>query len=228
MRARAIPVTLLVLAIATVAPAQQIEVTPFVGFAATDVAQEESSRHYHGHDTPELRFDESIDVDEDSIYGLSLALGLTRHTQIELLYSQQRTSYRDTTDREDRRFDLDLDYTHVGIAYQWTLDRVEPFVVASLGTTRVASDLAPADDVFSVSGGGGIKLMLNDRLGLRFAGRVFVSAIDEDDPLLCPVATCGGEGEEALAQFDLSAGLVLRFGQPQRPTGIVRGARTSR
>jgi len=199
-----------------VATAQQIEVTPLVGFGFVEIADDQNSHYHdphhddhdhHGSDT----FLDDIAIDDEPNLGLIVGLSVTRHTQLELLYNRLETTVDD--DRFDLRSrNLDLEYLHVGAIYQWTFDRVEPFVGGSIGATRI-SYAGTGDDAFSLSATGGLKVLFNDRVGIRFSGRLFLTAIDESDSILCPLGECGGRhGEEALAHLEISSGLLFRFG----------------
>jgi len=197
-----------------VAAAQQIEVTPIDGFSFAEIADDQDGRHHHSHHQQNHGSDSFLDalaIDDEPSFGLIVGLGVTRHTQIELLYSRLETTLDD--DRFDfGRRNMDLEYLHVGAIYQWTLDRLEPFLGGSLGTTRISLP-GTSDDAFSLSTTGGLKVLFNDRVGIRFAGRLFLTEIDENGAILCPLGGCSRYGgEEVLAHLEISGGLLLRFG----------------
>jgi hypothetical protein len=203
MRQRLVFLNFLVLAcLPTVSTAQQFEVTPIFGFAATEVADD--------NDQSPRSLAREVDIDDQPTAGLILGVGITRRSQIELLVSRQDSRVENLLFNQNQR-DLELEHRHIGYLYQWPLRRIEPFVVGSVGTTQ-ATVGARSEEAFSLSVGGGLKVRANDRFGFRLASRLFVAGIDEDGPILCPLDHCLGHGgEEGLVQLDLRAGLFVRF-----------------
>jgi hypothetical protein len=198
----------------TLVAAQQIEVTPFAGFGSVEIADglddDHHDSHYHHHGSE--RSVDHLAIDDEPSFGLIVGLGVTRHTQIELLYDRL-----DTTTVEShfgpRARGMDLEYLHVGAIYQWTFDRVEPFLGGSLGATRISLP-GGNDEAFSLSATGGVKLLFNDRVGIRFSGRLFLTEIEESGAILCPLGEClGHSGEEVLAHLEIGSGLLIRFGE---------------
>jgi len=217
--ARFLTLTLAGLLLPTLAAAQQVEITPLLGFGVLDIAEENHSfdrtrgpgyQRGHGEDN----FLHGVDIDEEPSFGLLVGLSVSRHTQIEFLYSRQDTTF------DDRRFelfdrDMDIEYLHVGAVYEWTFERVRPFVGGSIGSTRISVP-GGSENAFSVSPTGGLKVLLNDRTALRFTGRLFLTPIEENGPLGCPTGECQGRGgEEALADLQFSVGLTFRLGRPR-------------
>lgn len=127
-------------------------------------------------------FDSDLEVNDGAGFGVTFDIPISRHVQLELLASRQSTDLR----FERGLFgtggsvaDVDVSYYHVGILWQWGDARVSPFVVASAGVANLDPDLpgASSEDRFSVSIGGGVKVMMAENVGLRFEGRGFVSDI---------------------------------------------------
>ena len=193
---------LVLMVLPTIATAQQFEITPLIGFAATDVPED--------NDRNPTSLARKVDIDDQPLEGLIVGVGITRRSQIELLYSRQDSQVENLLFDQGAR-DLDLEYLHVGYLFQWPSRYVEPFLVGSVGTTRMT--VAGRDeDAFSLSVGGGLKVLVNDRIGFRFASRLFLTPIEEDGLILCPLESCPGHGgEEGLVQLDLRAGLFVRF-----------------
>ena len=88
--------------------------------------------------------------------------------------------------------------------------RVRPFATGLLGLTRYAGD---GDDEirFSVSGGGGVKLMPTRRVGVRVDGRVLATFAYVDAQVLgCGPGLClAGLYADIVWQAEFSAGLVV-------------------
>ena len=156
--------------------AQKVEITPFVGLRLGGDFEDDGGDF----------FDPDFEVDESSSYGLNLGFALSRSFQIELFWSHQESELV-----SDEGFflgdvpitDLDVDYLHAGVLYQWAPGQLRPFVTASLGITEFSPDNRQLEDEtrFSASVGGGLKIFFNKTFGLRFEARVLTTVIDEDD-----------------------------------------------
>lgn len=162
------------------------------------------------------------DVEAGDGAGLLAAFRVSRHWQIELMYSQQETEF------EFRRFgfhgtdmrqsiDVDVEYFHVGFAYTWTLGQIEPFVDITFGTTQISPDAAGADDSdeFSIGFGGGVKVFVAEHLGFRFQGRLLSTDVGRDDFFCDPdfgFDDCYYYDEDSyFVQPEVSVGLILAF-----------------
>lgn len=130
-------------------------------------------------------FDEDLEIDESGALGITFDIPLSRALQLELLASRQRTDLRfDEGLFGDnlRVADIEVTYLHAGLLVQGGSHNVSPFFVFSGGVTRLDPDLPGTDSEtrFSLSLGGGVKVFFNPHLGLRFEGRGFWTALDED------------------------------------------------
>lgn len=201
-----VPVLLALLA-ASPAAAQKFEITPFYGYQ-------------FGGDF-EDRFDSDdfgdVDVDEGETYGLFLNFALANFGageggQIELMYNRQDTELQAGRLFGPRLLDLELEYWHLGFLYQWAPGQVRPYLVVSLGATSLDPGGAPSETRFSWSLGGGLKLMFNDHLGLRFDGRFYSTVVDEDDAVFCdPFGCFSHDNSTFLTQFDVKGGIIFAF-----------------
>jgi hypothetical protein len=130
-------------------------------------------------------FDVDLEVDESTALGITFDIPLSRALQLELLASRQKTDLRfDEGLFGDnlRVADFELTYLHAGLLVQGGNRTVNPFFVFSGGLTRLSPDLpnTDAETRFSFSLGGGVKVFFTPNLGLRFEGRGFWTALDED------------------------------------------------
>ena len=190
------------LLLAAPAAAQRVEITPFVGFQFAGEFED--------------RFDvddfNDVDVEEGESYGVLVDFGLSRSSQIELLYSRQ-----DTELREDRLFglsllELEIEYWHLGFLYQWGPGQVRPYLVLSLGATNLAPVGFDDTTRFSWSAGGGVKLMFSEHVGFRADGRFYSTLIDEDDDVFCDPFGCFSYDDSTFFfQLDVKAGIVFAF-----------------
>jgi len=90
--------------------------------------------------------------------------------------------------------------------------RVRPFATGLLGLTRYAG--AGDDEIrFTVSGGGGVKLMPTRRIGVRLDGRVFATFAYVDAQVLdCGPGVCLSRiYADIVWQAEFSAALVVAF-----------------
>lgn len=204
MLLRGLFTTLILLTICpAAAPAQQWELTPFAGFRFGGDLDEDIFPFEPG----------DFELDEGTSTGLVLGIGLSRGLRFELTWSRQETELlesRGLFDDEIALFDVDLTYYHAGVAYQWTLGQVRPFLAASLGATELDPDEPGlgSETRFSAAFGGGVKLMFSQRVGLRLEALLYATDLGGDD--FCRGRQCRRE-EEALTQGEVRAGLVFGF-----------------
>ncbi len=157
---------------------------------------------------------------ESEVVGLVLDLPLADGWMAEALINRQQANLRlalpaaFAVDRVGaERFELTT--LQVGLLHRWqpVAGGLEPFVAGGVGLARVESSAAvlarpvrpgepgrrlAADEVFAASLGGGARLALGRRFGLRFEGRGYRTELP---------AELGG----ALVQFELAAGLTARL-----------------
>ncbi len=190
--------------------AQKLEFTPFAGFRFGGDFERSIDDFDH--------FDLGLALDEGDSYGFILGIGVTRNLQVELLYSTQETTLIDRflPSGSQEVFDLDADYLHAGLAYQFaTSGRVRPFVAGSLGITRLAPNDSFYDDDerFSVGLGVGVKVMLADHVGIRLEGRGFWTLLDEDETFTCDYDDYCYDASvtDSLIQGELLGGLIFAF-----------------
>ncbi len=190
---------------ASAAAAQKVEITPFYGF------------QFGGEFEDRFEADDfaGVDVDEGETWGVfaNFALGQALEGgQIELMFAHQ-----DTELQADRLFgpglaELELEYWHVGFLYQWAPGQVRPYMVTSVGATRLDPEGISGETKFSWSIGGGLKLMFNDNVGLRLDGRFYSTLVDEDDDVFCDPYDCYAYDDSTyLFQADVKGGIIFAF-----------------
>jgi hypothetical protein len=181
----------------------EFELTPFVGYSAGGEFEDPNS----GGDR---------DLNPAASFGLIADLTTddpSRH--YELLYSYQSTDVDGTP-----KLDLDVQYLHVGGVVDFVQERRRaiPFVAGGLGVTLLSPDRNGLDDEteFSLSLGGGFKIPLNDRIGIRFDARAFITFLDSDTSVFCvsapPTAACDIRAKsDSFLQFTASVGITAGF-----------------
>lgn len=179
-----------------------VEITPFTGFVF--------GGSFHDNTTGL-----DLDVDEGESFGLILDLRATHETEYELFYSFQRTSVQggDGLFQGDTLFDLDIHYLHIGGTYLFQEEKIRPFIAGGLGLTYFVPDGPGLDSkvYFSLSLGGGVKIPLSKRIGLRFEGRGFLTILPSNTDIFCVSsggATCDVRVQgDAFGQVELLAGI---------------------
>jgi hypothetical protein len=185
------------------AAVNEFEFTPFVGYSAGGEFENPN---------------DSGDRDLNAAASFGLIVDFTAdepNRHYELLYSNQNTDVDGTP-----KLDLDVQYLHIGGALDFVQERRRtiPFVAAGLGVTLLSPVRGGFDDVteFSLSVGGGFKVPLTDRIGIRFDARAFVTFLDSDTSVFCvsapPDAACDIRAKsDSFVQFNASIGITAGF-----------------
>ena len=212
MSTRLLGMALVILALSV--PAREVvadstyrfELTPFIGYRV-------------GGSFEDADTGESIDLDENSSYGLSFNIAEKAHTQYEFDWSHQETSV-DLTDStgNSRKLDLDIDYFQIGGTYLWDGKIARPYMVATLGAAhfRSHSEVDESDTYVAFSIGGGWRLWPTRRLGLRLEGRFYGTFLGSDSKIFCSSAPENSgclirTDSDLLQQWEITAGGVFRF-----------------
>jgi hypothetical protein len=186
----------------TAAAASGIEITPFGGFR-------------FGGSFEDANTGDTIAIDEAGSYGLMLDFDLEPAKQIEVYLSRQSTKLSSGgTVTGNPKFNLTVDYYHIGGLLMLEGDRVRPFVSGTFGLTRMDPQGGDrtAEYFFSIALGGGAKIPLTERLGLRFDARGIFTAVNTNGTIFCANSGCAihvqGGG---VLQGELTAGLIFKF-----------------
>jgi len=178
--------------------AREFEITPFVGYqfgGDVDV-------YFEGQRT-------NVGVNDSENWGLMVNIELSPVTQLELLYSTQDTQADARRYGETRG--LKIDYWQIGMLYSFNpYEQVNPFVVFGIGATNLGVDGLSSNTRFSGNIGGGAKFLLSDRFAIRLEGRFYSTYINSTTTYCDPIFCYGYNNN--LYQFDVTAGLVFRFG----------------
>ena len=154
---------------------------------------------------------QTINLDEGSSVGIILNLPYSKVTEMEFLYSSQPTKLSESGSSVDG-LDIDIDYWHLGGTYLFPRDNFVPYFVATLGATHMKPDGLSSETKFSFSLGGGAKIPLGTRLGLRLEGRAFMTSLGSGSALFCGNGQCSITAASSLfTQFEASLGLTLKF-----------------
>ena len=187
----------LVLAAAAQAEAQQIEITPFVGYQFGGELEETD-------DEPITR-----KLDQSPTWGLMLNVGITYLDQLEFYYSSQRT---DLNRGVEQAVGVTIDHFQIGAIHQYAPSRpINPYIGISLGASKFVIG-GDSDTRFSGSLSGGVKMVVSDHLGFRFDARVFGISTGTN-PITCSDEFCIGYPDTSIIwQYTINAGVMIHFG----------------
>jgi len=191
------------------ARAAGIEITPFAGYTA-------------GGDFTNTATGQSLSFDETSSYGIMLDFKQAGDPRqpgegwIELYYSRQQTKLKADQGAfiSAPLFDVNVEYYHLGGTYSQATGNVRPFVVGTFGATRMAPqrDGLQTETKFSLSLGGGVKMYLTERVGIRLDARWFGTLFNGSGTAFCSGGACliNVQGD-VLSQYTANAGVILVF-----------------
>lgn len=137
-----------------------------------------------------------------------------RGRKLDVLVSHEQTrAARNDPFQDPVSTDVTLDYFQIGGRYIFKPDeRVQPYIAATIGGTRIAVD-GGSGVRFSYGFGAGSDLRLSRATALRLDGRFHTTFTDATAQIGCnSKGTCTGFGTgSALTQFTASVGLVVHF-----------------
>lgn len=183
--------------------AQAIEVTPFVGYRL-------------GGDFFELVRGQTVGLDGARTVGAVVNVRFNNQGLFaEALFTHQETRLTFPGELLAPRTDwrITVDHWHGGgLQELGTRQRVRPFLTGLLGLTRYSAE-GTNEFRFTVSAGGGVKLMPVRHIGVRLDGRVFATFADiEGRSIACSPAVCLVALDAHIVwQGEFSAGLVVAF-----------------
>ncbi len=159
-------------------------------------------------------------------YGITLDHELMPGIMIELYYTQMNTDaeWRPAAPRYDnllpRNFKTDVHYFQLGGLKYVDKGNIQPFGAFTLGATWFHSYESdkPAQGVdntlFSITLGGGVKIMFSEKVGIRLQGRLLMPMYFNG--LFLGVGTggasLGATSTIPIVQGDFTGGLVFRLG----------------
>lgn len=156
------------------------------------------------------------DLQDAASFGLALELRYGDDNRwLQLWYSHQPTK----VNAEDARFDVDVDYIHVGgTAPIDDTGKLQSYVSAGVGATRFSpsGEGLVSDTRFSGSIGLGVLVPFSERVALRVEARGYLTLVDTDTSFFC--RTDNGDGRcaivasgSSLFQAELLAGISVGF-----------------
>jgi len=193
---------------------------PTAAFAEGDYRWELTphiSYHFGGNFAAEANSPRGADLelDQGPALGVTFDVPISNTLQLEFLLNHQQSDlFADAGifGPDIKTIDADITYAHIGLLAQFGRPEVTPYFVISGGLTRIDPDLqgAGADDRFSLSLGGGVKLFFTPWFGLRLEARGFWTELDNLE------VGCSGNGpcqdyKDYLSQGEASVGLIFAW-----------------
>lgn len=197
----------------TIAQGGKFELTPFAGY------------QFGG----KLRFYEGdLKIQDNANYGLALDIAMAPNSKLELYWSQMSSTAQfigtygyDYLSTDP--FDVNVGYIQIGGVQEVEIDNdmIVPFGAFTLGTTYFiptsnSTDQVKYDDTwkFSVALGGGLKIWLSDRVGIRLQGRLLLPMFWGGAGFTVGTGGSGftvGAGT-SMVQGDFTGGLIIALG----------------
>ena len=178
------------------------EITPFVGYLAGGEFED-----------PTDSSDRDLDAGTDFGIIMDAAADWWRH--YEMLYLRQST----TLDGVEP-FDLDVEYLQFGgtVSYPDTeYTHVIPYFGMTVGAARFSPDAAGLNDEtkFAFTIGGGLRIPINERFGVRLDLRAFGTVLESDSEFFCVSSsglTCRVQVKsDIFFQYSANLGVTIGF-----------------
>jgi hypothetical protein len=187
--------------------AQSVEIEPFGGWQAGG-----------GFGTQEG----SVDIAADVVYGVTVDVRIREDGLLEFIYSRQDTGFEVTTEDPFDPFqtnketvDATVEYYHGGGVFEFLVENrdLRPFVVLTAGVARLHAGVGESEWWFSMGGGGGLKVFLSERWGIRFDARAWPTFLRGEGAFLCslPGGCLIGLDTAASWQGSATVGVILAF-----------------
>jgi opacity protein-like surface antigen len=192
-------VVLLVFLLAAPASAQKFEASGLFGFTTAGdlepVARELQSYEIGGGFSWQGQFDYFF----------------TPHLGVEASWAQREGALTvSTSSGSGELFDIDAAQLFGTVVYQWGAEesKVQPFVLGGLGATFFEADDIPSETKLAWAVGGGAKLFLNRKLGIKLQAKFNPTLLNDESSDFCdPFGFCAS----SVGSFELLSGVVFRF-----------------
>jgi hypothetical protein len=198
------PLALVVLAAMSIcglpvpAPGQTIEVVPLAGYRFNN-------------DLFEAAANQPVDLDGAPVVGGALNVAIGDGRWLESLFTRQQAEV--TVPRSPVRSRVVVDQLLGGGRQEFGVRGARPFFTGLLGLTRYGVDGHDAEVRFTIGAGGGVRVPVQRRIGVRLDSRVLTTFVDLDaraaacGPGLCLVAV----DASVVWQFEFTADVIVVF-----------------
>jgi hypothetical protein len=194
--------------------AQKLELTPFYGY---------------GFNGKVVAYQGDLNIRNDAMYGLALDITVQPGLQVELFYSRSdsRIDFIEYRGPTYKLTDLSVNYFQIGaLRHVKKMDNIVVYGLGSLGATLFSPSGDPYDEtperyyyedywLFSLTLGGGAKVFLSERVGLRFEGRIMMPITWAGGGFMVGTGGSGFYfgGGSAILQASLMGGLIIALGK---------------
>ena len=166
-------------------------------------------------------YEGDLKVNDAANYGVALDVEVAPDTKLEVFWSQMSTTaefnpYYGFDYLAVEPFDVNVGYIQIGSVRELDKGNVRPFGSFTLGTTYFTPKNTVYDQSwkFSVTLGGGAKIMLSDRVGIRLQGRLMLPMFWGGAGFTVGTGGAGfsvGAGT-SMVQGDFTGGLIIALG----------------
>jgi hypothetical protein len=155
----------------------RVELTPYVGYRMGG---------QFDLDNPPADTSESVDLQDDSDWGVALGIYRDRSSFYEILYSHQSTGL-DTGDPSLKGVDVTIEYLQAGgtLLFQDN-EHYVPYLSLTIGATKFdAGGGYGSETKFSGSLGGGVRLPVGEHFAATLGLRGYLTAVNSDTEFFC-------------------------------------------
>ena len=161
----------------------------------------------------------NLTVPSSGSYGFTLDIPVRQDARIELLWWRQDTQAEfQPFIGSPSAFDIAVEYWQLGGMTEFPQGNVVPYVVLTLGTTRLVGKGNTSGDEFRFGGtlGGGVKIAGQGVVGIRWEGRLLLTARNTGSGFWCGTGGCAiGVVGNPIAQGVLSGSVFVQVGGPR-------------
>jgi opacity protein-like surface antigen len=182
------------------AHAQEIEITPLLGYTTA------------GNIERTARVIDDLEIASSFTWGAQVGFFFGPHLGFEVSWAQQETKLSvETASGRASLFDIDAGQLHGNFIYQFSDEqsRVRPYVLAGLGATFFRSADQQNETKLSWALGGGAKVFVQEHVGIKLQAKYNPTRLNGDTggDFCDPFGFC----QSTLNQFELGGGVIFRF-----------------
>lgn len=163
-----------------------------------------------------------LKIDNQMDYGIAASSEVALDTRVEFIWTQMQThaEYKPYYGYEELRteFDVNVNYYQLGGVREFPNGSIVPFGSFTLGAVQFTPGESNINISefwsFSIALGGGVKIWLSDKIGIRLQGRLLMPLYFQGISLYAGTGGAGmgvGAGVPIL-QGDFLGGLIFAFG----------------
>ncbi len=161
-----------------------------------------------------------LEVTSSGSYGFTLDIPVRQDARIELLWWRQdaQAEFRRFSSGGATALDVAVEYWQLGGMTEFPQGNLAPYVVLTLGTTRLVGKENASGDEFRFGGtlGGGVKIAGQGAVGIRLEGRLLLTARNSGSSFWCGTGGCAiGVVGNPIAQGVLSGSVFVKVGGPR-------------